>query len=682
MSDLLSIGSSGVTAYQRALATVSNNIANVNTEGYSRQDIKIASNEPRLLGGSYIGTGVRFDAVKRQYDEFIESNLRNSTSELKSQEPLLSYVNRVIDIMGDANIGLTSALNQFFQSARDLSSDPASTVQRNIFLRDSDGLASRFRQLSSQLETLSRETQQAVDTTLGQVNSITNQLAQLNKQMSKQSSVSKQPSELLDQRDLLLRNLSGLISVQTKFSDNGTVLVSVGDTISQGVLVREDTARAITVNVSNSDPNKLEFMIDPYGTPEGLPNISSGNLGGILNFRETVLNPALNSLNDLATTTVREVNAIHRDGIDSEGKIGGDLFKYTAGLDKTAAGVQLAIQDASRIAAAGQFRIIDDPLNPGNGQARISYLAPTYQGPEGLKGDLGTAIAPFTASLSLPVSSDFGFTQVGVLKAGTKDAVITLNAPQSDREFQVLTRDGKHLLGNTLSPIEISRMVKNSNGMESGAQYDSRSLNLSASASYLDMDLFLGAKAQAQSLLQFNAEGEQQDSVKSGAVLTSNKAPANFLAAIQKNNVFTLNGVTLTPPVAPATPFTSADLVNWLNSFTAVPNQPDQSTGVVAKLITEKITTFRQPGFLNANRAPSGIDAAFNLPNRLTINGVTLTPPALKTPPGVAFSNTSTPQDLVNWMNSYTVVKEDPRMSTGVVASLVDGKLKLSLGPG
>ena len=230
MSDLLSIGSSGVTAYQRALATVSNNIANVNTEGYSRQDIKIASNEPRLLGGSYIGTGVRFDAVKRQYDEFIESNLRNSTSELKAQEPLLSYVNRVIDIMGDANIGLTSALNQFFQSARDLSSDPASTVQRNIFLRDSDGLASRFRQLSSQLNTLNLETQQAVDTTLGQVNSITTQLAQLNKQMSKQPTASKQPSELLDQRDLLLRNLSGLISVKTQFSDNGAVLVSVGDT--------------------------------------------------------------------------------------------------------------------------------------------------------------------------------------------------------------------------------------------------------------------------------------------------------------------------------------------------------------------------------------------------------------------------------------------------------------------
>ena len=133
MSDLLSIGSSGINAYQRALATVSNNIANVNTVGYTRQDVSIISNQPRLTGGGYLGTGARFDAVRRQYDAFVESNLRNSQSELKSQEPLLSYVNRVIDIMGDQNIGLTSAMNQFFESSRDLASNSASTVQRSIF---------------------------------------------------------------------------------------------------------------------------------------------------------------------------------------------------------------------------------------------------------------------------------------------------------------------------------------------------------------------------------------------------------------------------------------------------------------------------------------------------------------------------------------------------------------------
>ena len=183
MSDLLAIGSSGVTAYQRALATVSNNIANVSTDGYSRQDISITANEPAEEGGSYVGTGARFDQVRRQYDAFVESNLRNSNSDLKSQEPLLSYVNRLIDVMGDQSIGLTTAMNLFFESARSLASDSASTVARSIFLRDSDGLAARFRQLSSQFELLNNETRQSVETDVGQVNSLTQQLAQMNKQL-------------------------------------------------------------------------------------------------------------------------------------------------------------------------------------------------------------------------------------------------------------------------------------------------------------------------------------------------------------------------------------------------------------------------------------------------------------------------------------------------------------------
>ncbi len=586
MSDMLSIGSSGISAYQRALATVSNNIANVNTEGYSRQDIQVSSNQPRLLGGSYIGTGVRFDAVKRQYDEFIESNLRNSTSDLKAQEPLLSYVNRVIDIMGNANIGLTSALNQFFQSARDLSSDPASTVQRSIFLRDADGLASRYRQLSSQLETLSQETSQAVDTTLGQVNAFTAQLAQLNKQMSKHPSASQQPSELLDQRDLLLRNLSALINVKTSFADNGAVLVSVGDTIDQGVLVRDSTARAITVQPSATETNKLEFTIDAYGTPEGLPNVTSGQLGGILSFRDTVLNPAMNSLDDLAKTTVSEVNAIHTSGIDAEGNIGTNLFAYTTGLENKAAGVQLALQDASKIAAAGQFRVIDDSLNSGTAQARIAYSPGEYAGPTSLIGNLALAVAPFAQTETLAISATESYAQVGLIKAGTQDAVITLNAPYSNKQFQVLTRDGMHLLGSDLSSQALTKgwLMKSANGMETGAAYNNSYLNASGSASYLDMDLFLGAKALPQSVLQFNsANGELADPLLVPAVLSSKNVPASFYTSVNKTGALTLNGVTLKPPVTPFTAAsTTADLANWINTFTTTPNTANAATGVTA----------------------------------------------------------------------------------------------------
>jgi flagellar hook-associated protein FlgK len=132
MSDLLSIGASGVAAYQRALSTVSNNIANVGTEGYVRQETALTETMPRNSGRVYLGTGVAVAGIKRAYDAFLEQNLRNSTSELNTQGPMVDYANRVIDIMGSDTVGLTPALDKFFATARSLSADPASSILRRM----------------------------------------------------------------------------------------------------------------------------------------------------------------------------------------------------------------------------------------------------------------------------------------------------------------------------------------------------------------------------------------------------------------------------------------------------------------------------------------------------------------------------------------------------------------------
>ena len=121
MSDMLGIASNGISAYQRALSTVSNNISNVNTEGYSRQDVVLKDSAPKKMASMYVGTGVMLTNIKRQFDAFAESNLRNSTSDLSSQKPMVDYAKRVMDIMGDKSIGLSSAFDQFFASASALS---------------------------------------------------------------------------------------------------------------------------------------------------------------------------------------------------------------------------------------------------------------------------------------------------------------------------------------------------------------------------------------------------------------------------------------------------------------------------------------------------------------------------------------------------------------------------------
>jgi len=118
MTDIVSVSSSAVIAYQKALGTVSNNIANVSTAGYSRQEVTLEANPVAQSGKVFFGTGVMVEGVKRNYDAFIETNLRNSNSDLAAQEPMVSYTNRVIDIMGGPSMGLSSAIDQFFNSAR------------------------------------------------------------------------------------------------------------------------------------------------------------------------------------------------------------------------------------------------------------------------------------------------------------------------------------------------------------------------------------------------------------------------------------------------------------------------------------------------------------------------------------------------------------------------------------
>ena len=581
MSDLLTIGSSGISAYQRALATVSNNIANVNTDGYTRQDVAITSNQPIQKGSGYIGSGARFDAVRRQFDAFIESNLRNSNADLQAQEPLLSYVNRLIDIMGDSSIGLTSAMNQFFESARTVAADPASTIARGIFLRDADGLAARYRELAAQMGLLQNETQQSIETDIGQINSYTTQLAQINKQLTKHSEEEKQPSELLDQRDMLLRELSNLVSIRTSFAPNGSVLVSVGDTLNQGILVEGVNNRLLSVQLSQVDANKLEFVLDAYGNPEGVPAFASGKISGTLQFREQVLNPALDALDDLASVTVEAINAVHMEGLDSEGKLGGALFGFTAGKEDMAAGVQLLIRDASRVAAAGQFRVIDNPLNGSLAEATVSYSSPVYEGPKALLGDLALAQAPVLATLQdLAIRSSMGYTSLGLAPFGTTDLTLTITNPTASQSFQVLTRDGRHLAGTSATfdgtgalTGWASKVLTSSLGMEEGASYDNSMLNKTGDDAYLNMDIFIGVKAEPVAEQRFNLDN--------GSALAPLLVPAQLIGSAVTSwstgfaeGTFSLNGVSM-PLLSP--PGSISDVVTWFNSVSA-------STGVEASI--------------------------------------------------------------------------------------------------
>ena len=328
MSDINSIAAGAVSNYQKALSTVANNIANVDSEGYSRQEVDLSENTPTKFGTSFFGTGARLDGVKRLYDGFIENSLRNSSSDLSQQGPMVDYSNRVINILGSETVGLTSALDQFFNSARELSVDPSSLIRRTVFLSDSENLTSRFKDISSQLDLIVDETKEAINSEIIKLNVFSEQLSLVNKELAATKILSRQPLQLLDERDQILREMSEVAKVKVNEYPNGSVDVSLTSNFSSGVIVEGLEFEKLVATFDDSNISKVNLQLGQYKkSVETVSGIGGGSLGGLLSFRKTLLEPSFRELDELAKTLVHEVNQIHNEGLDLNGNKGGDFFR-------------------------------------------------------------------------------------------------------------------------------------------------------------------------------------------------------------------------------------------------------------------------------------------------------------------------------------------------------------------
>jgi flagellar hook-associated protein FlgK len=371
MTDLLNIGAQATQLYKSALTTVSNNIANLNTEGYSRQSLDISANTMIPIGNTYLGTGSTLNQITRAYNGFVETNLRDTSSDLYNQQPVIDYGNRVIDIFGSPTSGLTSSLDRFYAASATLSTDPASVPQRNIFLTEAESLASSFQSLSGHLDDIDQESQLDINLQLSTLNNLTQQLVEVNAQLARKPSLDQQPPELLDQRDNLLRELSELVKIDVNERASGGVEVRL-DSSTGTVLVNQLTSAKFTASFSENDPGAAKIFANVHGSSSETLSVTGGLLGGLINFRSQILAPAVTALDHLAVTVNAEINAIQTTGVDLNGERGTALFEIDPNTGG-AAGFNIILTDPSKVAAAGLLRITNGEANTGS--ASLDYLA-------------------------------------------------------------------------------------------------------------------------------------------------------------------------------------------------------------------------------------------------------------------------------------------------------------------
>jgi flagellar hook-associated protein 1 FlgK len=312
-------------AAQRALAVASNNIANVNTEGYSRQRVNLATQIPDRLGDFFIGTGVTVSNIERIYDQFNTLQIRTATSGASQADKFYALASQIDTLLFDADAGMMSALQGFFDAIQTVANDPSSLESRQVMLSEAESLASRFQSYYLQISSLDDNVDDALTTSVDEINGLATSIAHLNQQiLSLGVSDGGGANDLLDRRDELIRQLSEQVSVTTVDQDDGTVNVYIGSgqALVTGIYESE---LALSSNVFDAERKEVAFVT--ASGPVVISNqLSGGEIGGILQFRSQLLDPTLNGLGQLALSLTATFNAQHAMGIDLAGDAGGNFF--------------------------------------------------------------------------------------------------------------------------------------------------------------------------------------------------------------------------------------------------------------------------------------------------------------------------------------------------------------------
>ncbi|AZF22605.1 flagellar hook-associated protein FlgK [Pseudomonas sp. R3-52-08] len=323
---LLSIGMSGLNAAQGSLSVLSNNIANANTSGYSRQQTTQNANANNPYGGVYIGSGTTLADVRRVYNEFLDAAYQNSTALNNDAKAYSSQASAIDKTLSDKTTGMSSVLSAFFAAVQTSAANPSDVSARQVLLTSAQTLSNRFNSISSQLNEQKESINGQLVTMSDQVNQLTSSIASLNKQITlAQGSSNSAPANLLDARNEAVRSLNELVGVTTS-EKNGVFSVSTGTGQS---LVLGDQSNTISAVSSSNDPSQYTIQLNAGGgTAIDLGNVlSGGSIGGLLRYRSDALMPAINDLGRIALATADTVNSQLGQGLDLNGDFGSSLFK-------------------------------------------------------------------------------------------------------------------------------------------------------------------------------------------------------------------------------------------------------------------------------------------------------------------------------------------------------------------
>ncbi len=345
LMNLFNIGRSAIYVSQTALNVTGNNIANVNTPGYSKQDVTLEVTTPNAVRGGFLGTGVTISQITRSYDNLIQSQLLGQYQNQGRSSSLEQAFSEIEQIFNESqDMGLAGPLADFFNAWQDLSSNPEGQTQRTALLQKADSLVIAARRMESSItDTLNNINGEIADSA-SRINDIASQIADLNgKIVSLEGGGTSEANDLRDQRQNLMNDLGKLTEFSYYEEDSGYVNISVG---MRSLVFQTDT---ITLTAQVNENGDRELYLDNTNISS---RINTGKLGGLLSARDTIREDQLTGLRKMVASLTKEINLLHEGGYGLDGSTGNDFFnalQLSAKDNSAGADITASITDLSQL---------------------------------------------------------------------------------------------------------------------------------------------------------------------------------------------------------------------------------------------------------------------------------------------------------------------------------------------
>ena len=327
---ILNIGTSALNANLVALQTIGNNIANVNTAGYSRQSAIQTTVQGQFTGAGYIGKGVSVETIARNYNDFLTRQSTLAAANQFADQTRSDQLAQLSTIFQGGTNGIGASVNDMLNAFSDVASAPTDLTARTVALTRIDETARRMRAASQSLDDLQTGVSQSISEKVKAVNTLAQNIADVNAQIARVQGNGQTPNDLLDKRDQLILNINQYVQTSSMAAPDGTVGVFIG---GSQALVLGTKASTLSVDKNDfGDPNQSKLYITQASASSSTKvamdenQLGGGQISGLLRFQNNDLVEGRNLLGRLTTTVTTSMNEQHALGLDLSGQPGGPLF--------------------------------------------------------------------------------------------------------------------------------------------------------------------------------------------------------------------------------------------------------------------------------------------------------------------------------------------------------------------